>query len=209
MVLRAKLLAAVASAVLGLGPASAADTDVVINEVFYTGPPAEDWIELKNTGNETIDVNDWFVCAQFAYLELSQLPLLDGDDLVLLPGEIVTLSSFIPLDNASDLGLYTAFAFVDTSRMVDFVQWGTPNEVGRSGVAAAKGIWTESSPGVYDFVPTAAAGESAAWDGANSGGGLLTLGTDFANGVPTRGQDNVIQVEPTTWAGVKDRYRDE
>jgi uncharacterized repeat protein (TIGR01451 family) len=76
--------------------------------------------------------------------------------------------------------------------MVDYVQWGTPINTGRANVAAAKGIWQETSPGQYDFAPTAGPGESLAFGGTNSGPGLLTLSTDLANGAPTQGQENML-----------------
>ena len=93
-------------------------------------------------------------------------------------------------DSASDLGLYTTNTFTDANAMVDFVQWGTDQDVGRSDVARDKGIWRELTPGVYDFVPTAGSGQSAAWKGTNSGGGLLTFSEDWGNGTPTQGGSN-------------------
>jgi len=69
--------------------------------------------------------------------------------------------------------------------MVDFVQWGSSSLIGRSEVASLKGIWFENPQGVYDFVATAADGESVAFSGINTGGGFLTLSSDLANGPPT------------------------
>jgi hypothetical protein len=93
--------------------------------------------------------------------------------------------------------------------MVDFVQWGTASDVGRSDVAFAKGIWSRSSPTVYDFVATAGTGLAAAYTGANTGGGLLTLSADFANSVPTPGFDNTtVPVEETTWGRIKNIYNE-
>lgn len=177
--------------------APSADTDIVINEVYYLGNSAtEDWIELKNVGSETIDVSSWFFCARFSYSfqTLANLTLLDGSDLILGPGEIITLQAWTNLDNtASDLGLYISdSSFADPNNMVDFVQWGTADDVGRSDVAAAKGIWTETATDQYDFVATAGAGQSLAYGGSNGGGGLLTLSSDFSNGTPTRGAENTI-----------------
>ncbi len=171
-----------------------ADTDIVINEVYYLGnSAAEDWIELKNVGSETIDVSSWVFCARFSYSfqTLAGLTLLDGNDLILGPGEIITLQAWTNLDNtSSDLGLYISTSFTSPSAMVDFVQWGTADDVGRSDVAAAKGIWTETTSNQYDFVDTAGTDQSMAYDGSNGGGGLLTLSSDFSNGTPTRGAEN-------------------
>jgi hypothetical protein len=205
------LLAVALLAVAG-GPALAADEDIVINEVFYLGATAaEDWIELKNTGTTTIDVSSWLFCARFSYNfgRMSALTLLDGDDLVMAPGEIITLQSWTNLNNtSSDLGLYTTTLFTSTDAMIDFVQWGTSADVGRTDVAFGKGIWTRVSLGVFDFVATAGAGESVAYNGTNSGGGLLTLSSDFTNGPPTRGQENGAPspVEEATWGRVKSAF---
>jgi hypothetical protein len=171
-------------------------TDIAINEVYYVvggDGEAPDWIELKNTGDGTIDLSEWWLCSEFQYEQLSNLTLLDGDDLTLEPGEILTLQAWVDLNNtAADLGLYTVNEFASAAAMVDFVQWGTDASIGRSTVAVEKGVWSETAPGVYDFVPSASIEdrESATYQGSNSGGGLLTLSSDFANGPTSRGQEN-------------------
>ena len=170
---------------------SGSDTDVAINEVYYLGDSSQDWVEIVNTGASVIDISDWWLCARFQYGQINTLTLLSGDDYILGPGEKLVVQAHADLDNtASDLGLYTTNTFTDANAMVDFVQWGTDQDVGRSDVAAAKGIWRELSTGVYDFVPTAASGQSAAWKGTNSGGGLLTFSEDWENGTPTQGGSN-------------------
>ena len=183
----------------------AANTDVVINEVYYLGnTAAEDWIELQNTGSTTIDVTTWWFCARFFYGQIVSMTLLDGADYVLDPGEIITLQSWINLNNSSsDLGLYSINNFASPASMVDFIQWGTAAAVGRSTVARDKGIWREIAPSVFDFIPTANAGESTQFDGSNEGGGLLTFASDFTNAPETRG---TIAVEETTWGRVKAIY---
>ena len=170
-------------------------TDIVINEVFYLGDSSTDWIELKNTGAEPIDISDWWFCSRFSYVLLSELTQTQGDDLTLDPGEIIVLASWTDLNNtAADLGLYRNDenvgdgrpSFDDEDFMVDFVQWGTSEDIGRSDVAARKGIWPEVTPGVYDFVPTASNGESVALRANNKG----TASVDFGNREPTQGTNN-------------------
>lgn len=172
--------------------ARAADTDIVINEVFYLGSAGEDWVELKNTGTGTININGWWLCARIVYRQLTAASLITGADLSLDPGEIVTVAAGMDLNGgSSDLGLYTSPAFTSASAMVDFLQWGTSANVGRSNVAATKGIWTQFTLTTYDFVATASAGESVSFCG-NSGGGLLTLSSDFVNATPSQGAENPI-----------------
>jgi len=174
-------------------PAAGADTDIVINEVSYLGTAGSEWVELLNTGADTINVATWWLCARFDYRQLSALPILVGDDLVLGPSEILVVAAGMNLDDtASDLGLYTTSSFASAAAMVDFVQWGTAADVGRSDVAAAKGIWTEVSANTYDFVVTSPAGTTLAYGGINGGGGLLSLSSDFTNGPHSQGAENPL-----------------
>ena len=71
--------------------------------------------------------------------------------------------------------------------VVGFDQAAGDANPGRGNVAVSKGIWREPMPGVYDFVPTAAEGQSAQWSGINSGGVLLTHASDWANAAPSQG----------------------
>ncbi|MCH9647282.1 MAG: lamin tail domain-containing protein [Deltaproteobacteria bacterium] len=172
-------------------PARAVDTDVVLNEAFYLGDDTEDWVELKNMGKDTINVANWWLCSRLVYVRLATLPLLDGDDLVLEPGEILTVGAGMDLDDFSaDLGLYVTNEFPESSAMVDFFQWGTTDPVGRSSVAAEKLAWRQETRMIYDAVEAAVEGESVSFCGANSGGALLTLSEDLENGSSTRGAEN-------------------
>jgi len=165
-----------------------ANTDIAITEVFYRGGTGEDWVEIVNLGSETIDISNWWFCSQFNYGQLSTMTLLKGDDFVMLPGEVVVVQAWEELhDIIADLGLYSTNSFSDSAAMVDYVQWGTDANPGRGNVAVKKGIWREPMPGVYDFVPTSAVDQSAQWSGINSGGGLLTFSSDWANAAPTQG----------------------
>ncbi|MEM7125299.1 MAG: lamin tail domain-containing protein [Chloroflexota bacterium] len=171
--------------------------DIVINEVYYLGDSSSDWIELKNSGSDTIDIRAWWLCSQINYSQLSSLTPIMGD-YELGPGEIVVVPAWRDLNNsAADLGLYIDSnggfpGFGSASFMVDFIQWGTSSgSGGRANVAVTKGAWSEVSTDVYDFIPTANTGESVSYDGTNSGGGLLTQSSDFANGVQTQGSENV------------------
>lgn len=169
-----------------------ANTDIVINEVYYLGnSAAEDWIELKNVGTDTIDISNWWFCVRPSYVRLGDLT---SDDLNLEPGEIITFQDWINLNNsASELALYSSNDFNNADAIVDFVQWGAATiSPSRASFAVTKGIWTETAPGQYDFVPTAGPGQSMAYDGSNSGGELLTLSSDFSNGTPTQGAENIL-----------------
>lgn len=169
-----------------------ANEDIAINEVFYKGATsAEDWIELRNTGNENIDVSNWWFCARFDYERVGALQRIVGDDFILTPGELLVVRPWTDLDDsASDLALYIDGNFFSASSLVDFVQWGSGASIGRANVAVSKGIWRQLSPGQFDFVPGAGTGQSIAWSGTNSGGGLLTHSQDWSAGAPSQGNTN-------------------
>lgn len=171
-----------------LGNLPQANTDIAITEVFYRGGTGEDWIEIVNLGSETIDIGKWWFCSKFNYGQLDTMTLINGDDFVMLPGEVIVIQAWKDLhDIIADLGLYSVNNFSSSDAMVDYVQWGTEANPGRGNVAVSKGIWREPMPGVYDFVPTAAEGQSAQWSGINSGGDLLTHASDWSNAGPTQG----------------------
>lgn len=167
-------------------PEPAEPEDVVINEVYYQGDAKSDWIELRNSGSQPIDISEWFLCARFDYAALADMEILQGD-LKLDPGEIVVLRSWTDLQNESDLALYiTDSDYTDPENMADFVQWGTPDGVGRASVAVKKGIWAERSTEVYDFVATSSSDESLALGGSGSGADS----SSFTNSKPTQGLAN-------------------
>ena len=178
-------------------------TNIAINEVYYVGDINSDWVEIKNMGTGTYDVSNWWLCSEINYGKLGDMQLLSGT-LTLAPGEIAVVRAWKDLNNAAaDLGLYkdnngAQPSFASPEHMIDFLQWGTSNLVGRSAVAGSKGLWREIEAGVYDYVPTAGAGESAAYDGTNGGGGTLTYATDFFNGAPSQGSENPVAVETPT-----------
>ena len=196
--------------VVALGLPMTSSAQILINEVFYAGATAaDDWIELKNVGGTTVDVSSYWLCARFQYRQLSAMTLLDGAGLSIGPDDIITLQSWINLNGvSSDVGLYTSTSFASAGAMVDFVQYGTSADVGRSDVAWAANIWTRSSPTVYDFVATAGVGQSVAYGGVNSGAGGETLSGDWFNDIPTRGQENLpVPVSVTTWGQIKSFYQ--
>ena len=163
-----------------------ANEDVVISEVYYAGDSNTDWIELKNTGNSTIDLREWQLCARFDYEGVAAMKVLTGD-LMLAPGKYIVFQAWTDLEMTSDLGLYSnGKDFGDEANMVDFVQWGTPDNIGRANVAVKKQIWTERSSGVYDFVPTVSS-EKESLALTSSGDGNDS--TDFNNGEPSFGSD--------------------
>ncbi len=170
--------------------------NIAINEVYYLGNNGEDWVELINRGNDAVDITGWRWCARFQYPTIAVSDILGGTgngDLLIEPGEIIALSIDTDLnDTSSDLGLYTQSPFNLAINMVDFVQWGTDVDVGRSDVARDKNIWLELQKDVYDFEPVATNDETLTWCGTESGGGFLTTSMDTGNAAATQGSANTL-----------------
>jgi len=168
--------------------------NIAINEVYYLGNIGEDWVELVNRGTEAVDISGWRWCARFSYPTIVLGDIISGTgngDLLIEPGEIIALSIDLDLnDTSSDIGLYTQSPFGTVGNMVDFVQWGTAVDVGRSDVARDKGIWLELEQDVYDFLPTATNAQTLSWCGHESDGGFLTTSMNLSNDDPTQGAAN-------------------
>ncbi len=141
--------------------------EIMISEVSYLGDGTasnEDWVELTNLGTETVDITDYYLCAEFVYWQIGQLTTLNAADYNLEPGEVMVVQ--IPTDEdlndaAGDMALYINNTnFGDAANMMDFVQYGTASDVGRVDVAVTKGIWEEPSTDVFEFVPVATGAET-------------------------------------------------
>lgn len=173
------------------------DTDVEINEVFYLGDASQDWIELRNVGLDTVNISDWWFCTRFAYRPLSSQAILVGDDLMLDPGEIIVLTAGVDINGTTgaDIGLYITDSFGNSNNMVDFLQWITPNRIGRSNEAINRNFWLGNIDGPVDFVDGASGNQSVSFCGVNGGGSLLSLGSDFVNGEPTMGLPNSVSCD--------------
>ncbi|MFK7936667.1 MAG: hypothetical protein AB8G22_24350, partial [Saprospiraceae bacterium] len=66
---------------------------VVINEVLPGGT-----VELLNTGSTTVDVSSYWLCDFPAYQRISNSDL-DCGNMMLAPGEILTVNNFNTIDN--------------------------------------------------------------------------------------------------------------
>lgn len=186
------LITAILFALLPASSQAQAVTDVEINEVFYLGNASEDWIELRNVGTQTIDISAWWFCTRFAYRSLASQTILVGDDLLLDPGEIIVLTAGVDINGAAgaDFNLYITNSFGNANNMVDFLQWITPNRVGRSNEAINRDFWVGDINGPVDFINGATGTQSVQFCGVNGGGGLLTLSSDFVNAEPSMGLPN-------------------
>jgi len=110
---------------------------VVISEVFDDGS-----FELRNTGTETVDISNYWICNIPDYRRLSTLTTECGS-LNLAGGEEIVLSATnLTNPNDGELGLYISNSggFGNADNIIAYLEWGSPGH-GRSGIAIGKGIW--------------------------------------------------------------------
>ena len=171
------------------------NSQIVINEF----QPDADMVEIKNTGAVGVNVSSYQLCSFPDYVELQNLTLESGGDLMLMPGEIIVLSGhFSEVSNLADneLGLYINGSFGSSSSIIDYVEWGSTGHT-RSGTAVTAGIWSTG-----DFLAAPAAGMSVSWDGSSNAisswsVGASTFGEENAGGCTANG--GVISTnDPTT-----------
>ena len=136
---------------------SFAHSQVVINEIFPDGT-----VELKNVGNTTVEVADYWLCDFPAYQRVGSSNLVcDGSSTLMEPGSIIAVDDFNFIDGADgELGLYTSNSFADANAIVDYVQWGSGRHR-RASVAVTAGILESTDVAVDAFGST----ESLAYDG--------------------------------------------
>jgi len=136
----------------GPGEPSTSSTTVVIgdsrfvigNVVFgETGS-----IEVGNLGPDAGDLSGHWLAVHPYYLELPSTVLTQGTSVVVSVDEaadpelVVAAAGLLPPLRASsgEVGLYRSGDFGDPDAIVDYVAWGSPNQV-RFGVAVAAGLW--------------------------------------------------------------------
>ena len=150
---------------------------VVINEIYPDGT-----LELKNTGTETVDISNYWLCDRPTYTRVGTLDVVSGD-LNLAPGDLIVFENWDFLNPVGDeLALYNSAAFGSATAILDYVQWGSnPGEPSRESVAVAAGIWTAGA-----FTPAITSGYSIQYDGMGE------MASDFFLATPTLGAENAV-----------------
>lgn len=191
---------------LAAGTASGQDlTDLRITEISE----GEQWVEIVNTGDGSVDVSAAELCANFAYEEVQDLTVKAHDDkgdedLTLDAGEFLALEwDQVDADNG-DMGLYlsgtSGSGFGDPENIIDYVRWGSDaSEADREDVAVDAGIWTEG-----DFVEPAREGATIAFLGDDPK--MNDDPADWGEGNPTpAGGNTVIPVELASFDAVVEK----
>ena len=166
---------------------------IVINEIYYRGDAASDYIELKNIGTEAIDLTPYRFCLRVGtYPALTGLEIFGPGTLTLEPNALVTFRAPEDLANAGSIALYDRGGdFTNPDALIDFVQWGASQVAdSRADVAVAANEWTTVDGG-FAFVAAAETNEAIAFDGSRS----ANPAADYANAVPSPSfEDGVMEV---------------
>ncbi len=176
--------------------------EVLINEVLFDPEgvdTGEEWVELLNSGTETINLRDYLLDADGPNFMLP--------DYLLPPGEILTVHTNFQGDPYvedghmylfnQDHNLGNSHGFVGLWRPNDFgqvaeffvsyVAYGAPGQTWESQAVTA-GIWYDG-----EFVPDVAAGHSIHWDGCGVGAAFW-----YDDPEPVPGPSEVITEIPGT-----------
>ncbi|MEO9869074.1 hypothetical protein [Ekhidna sp.] len=130
--------------------------------------PANNKVTLKNLGNASQNLTDYWFCARKQYDQLNTLTISEGN-LILAPNEELEFTLEVD-DTSSDVALYnTGGAFASATAIVDFMMFGEDiNDAGRESVAVEANIWTENDfvdgTGSYTFIGEANENGSEFWE---------------------------------------------
>ena len=120
------------------------NAQVIISEVFANGT-----FELRNTGNSTVNVSNYWICDFPDYRRLDQLTLECGDLNLAAGAEVVLTAPGLHETNDSELGLYTRNSFGDASALVSYLEWGSSGHQ-RAGLAVGNGIWDGNAAAAFN-----------------------------------------------------------
>ncbi len=146
------------------------------------------WVELTNTGSETVDVSEVWLCANRNYGQLGNLTVAAGDLMLDSGGRVAVEWGQIDADDG-DLGAYLsgtpdAGGFGSADQIVDYLRWGDgAGDTGRQNVAVDADIWTEG-----EAVSAAADGATLSFLGDEAGSNDTVA--DWGDGEPTPGDAN-------------------
>ncbi len=123
------------------------DARFVIGDVVFGDTGS---IAVGNLGPDAGDLTGHWVAVHPYYLELPSTILAAGTSIVVSvdpvadPELVVTAFDLLPPLRAAsgEIGLYSSGAFADPAAMVDYVAWGSTNQV-RFATAVAAGVWPE------------------------------------------------------------------
>ncbi|MEO1260752.1 MAG: T9SS type A sorting domain-containing protein [Bacteroidota bacterium] len=128
--------------------------EIVINEILPNGT-----VELKNIGDESLDVSDYWLCNFPGYVQIGNLDFVCGAANI-GAGEIVAVEWPNNVGSGDgEMGIYTSNNFGSPTAIIDYVEWGSTGHQ-RAAVAIAAGIWD-----IDNFAPAIPNGQSLIFDG--------------------------------------------
>ena len=155
--------------------ATSLNAQVVISEVFSGGS-----LELRNTGNSSANISNYWICNFPDYRRLDQLTIECGS-LNLAPGEEVVLTApGLHETNDSELGLYTRNSFGDASALVSYLEWGSSGHQ-RANLGVQRGLWDGNAAPAFNNTQSlqiSGSGNAASDWGVNSSPMACATGGD-------------------------------
>lgn len=123
------------------------DARFVIGDVVFGDTGS---IAVGNLGPDAGDLTGYWVAVHPYYLELPSTVLAAGTSIVVSvdpladPELVVTAFELLPplRSSSGEVGLYSSGVFADPAAMVDYVAWGSTNQV-RFATAVAAELWPE------------------------------------------------------------------
>ncbi len=131
--------AASLSAFVPVVQVKANDSVILINEVEADDPnDGPDWVEIINTGNETVDISGWFVTDEKGLEVLDKTtPLADGTTLA--PGEVLVLEEDVNFTCGLGKSQDSVILFDDSQVQIDSFTWS----------GNAEGTWSRMEDGTF------------------------------------------------------------
>ena len=139
-------------------------------------------VTIRNFGGTQVDVSTWWMCRQpGTYQQLSGLTVTSGD-LLLDPGEEVTIIYTFVLFAGTGIGLYDTNSFGNAAALQDYMQYKGVAGF-REPLAVTAGLWTAGTfatgdPGPYFYIGDGTENGATFWtnDPPAPPSGLPTLG---------------------------------
>jgi len=156
---------------------------ILINEVN----PSQQWVELHNSGPNTINIDDWYLCnnGNCDQVNSTEVNFLHGTSSIPSNGYVRIAWNDITL-GSGEIALMKSASTSYWELMEDYVQYGGPNQA-RSYIAKKAGLWNERS----SFVTAPAANLSIGLDAYPYTNGEDTDQGSWEEQFPTPSRQNV------------------
>ena len=96
--------------------------------------------ELRNTGNSTVNLSNYWICDFPDYRRLDQLTIECGSLNLAAGEEVVFTAPGLHEPGDSELGLFNTNSFGSAAALEAYIEWGSTGHQ-RSSLAVGRGLW--------------------------------------------------------------------